>query len=281
MITVELRHLRYFKAVADRLSFTAAARHLGIAQPPLSTQIRNLEREIGSPLFTRSRRAVLLTPAGRSLLMAANEILARADAAVLEIQDEAAGRAGTLRVAADPARISERVTRRIRKFLRRNRGVRFHLVPLPTDPSGADVSLRDLPTSLCPAGAISLEVSSIQVVMNSKHRLAERTDVRLSDLFGEALLTSPNDPSAAEPVVRAALDRGGVTAQHRSETQDCFWAASLGLGLALAAAHTVIPWEVVRLPLSELTETITLAAIPHPAATSLALPAFLDALRPD
>lgn len=88
---MELRHLRYFVAVAEELSFTRAASRLHTAQPSLSQQIRQLEHEVGVSLFERTRHHVRLTPAGRLFLSEAQEILSRVDRAVRRAARAAAG----------------------------------------------------------------------------------------------------------------------------------------------------------------------------------------------
>ena len=95
---MELRHLRYFVAVAEELNFTRAAARLHIGQPPLSMQIRALEDEIGVRLFERTQRRVTLTVAGERLLLHARTILSAVDDAVTDAQRAGRGEVGELRI---------------------------------------------------------------------------------------------------------------------------------------------------------------------------------------
>lgn len=95
---MDLRHLRYFIAVAEELHFTRAAERLHIAQPPLSKQIRQLEEEIGVALFQRTRRHIELTHAGRLFLEKSRQILQATDSAIVETQRAQRGEIGKLAV---------------------------------------------------------------------------------------------------------------------------------------------------------------------------------------
>src|ERR1700741_41170 len=96
--SIELRHLRYFIAVAEELHFSRAAERLHIAQPPLSQQIRKLEQYIGHPLFIRNSRTVALTQAGEALLERSRYLLRRLDDDLETVRRVGRGEIGTLTV---------------------------------------------------------------------------------------------------------------------------------------------------------------------------------------
>jgi DNA-binding transcriptional LysR family regulator len=95
---IELRHMRYFQAVAEELNFGRAAEKLGIAQPNLSQQIKALEEIIGTPLFDRTQRSVRLTTAGEYFLIEARETLTHAQTAVVMAQRAGRGDEGKLEI---------------------------------------------------------------------------------------------------------------------------------------------------------------------------------------
>ena len=100
---MELRQLRYFVAVAEELNFTRAARRLHMNQPPLSTQIQHLERELETPLFRRLARGVELTDAGKLLLEQARIILKQVDDAAAGVRRRGRGETGSILVGSNGA----------------------------------------------------------------------------------------------------------------------------------------------------------------------------------
>lgn len=100
---VRLNQLRYFVAVADARNFTRAAEALHLAQPSLSTQVRNLEKELGTPLLDRARNNLSLTPAGEVLLPLARRILADVEGARLQVRELANLERGRVRIGATPS----------------------------------------------------------------------------------------------------------------------------------------------------------------------------------
>jgi DNA-binding transcriptional LysR family regulator len=113
---VRYRRLGYFVAVAEELSFTRAAQRLHMAQPPLSQQIALLEREIGTPLFDRSRRTIRLTPAGAALLPEARRLLGDLDETVRMVRGVGEGTTGRLTVGFVPSAINGVLPDLLREF---------------------------------------------------------------------------------------------------------------------------------------------------------------------
>lgn len=127
---MELRHLRYFVAIADHGSMSEAARTLYVAQSALSEQMRDLERELGFPLLQRLPRKTVVTPAGETFLKHARQVLSSAEDAVEEARRAFRGEVGTLRVGFFAGGVGENFPRLIRSFRQLHPGVRLSLVEM-------------------------------------------------------------------------------------------------------------------------------------------------------
>ena len=130
---MELRHLRYFVAVAESLSFARAARTLHLSQPPLSRQVRALEDELGTPLFTRTKRSVRLTPAGAALLPEARRLLREADGLKADAQRLATGEVGSLGLGFISVSAYNLLPELAPEFRRRHPGVKLTLQEATSD----------------------------------------------------------------------------------------------------------------------------------------------------
>src|SRR5262245_51156880 len=124
---MELRHLRYFVAVAEEQNVTRAAARLHVSQPPLSRQIRDLEDELGIALFEHGAKAVRLTEVGRVFLTEARAALRRVDDAVQMVKAAAQGQRGEIHVGYAPSLAVELLPRVLKTFQDSNPGVRVQL----------------------------------------------------------------------------------------------------------------------------------------------------------
>lgn len=136
---MELRHLRYFVAVAEELHFARAAERLHISQPPLSMQIRALEEELGVRLLNRTQRHVSLTQAGSAFLEESRQILARVDQAIVAAHRAGRGEVGELAVGFISVADYNVLPRVLRDFRRR-----YPLVGLTLKEATTDLLIRDL-----------------------------------------------------------------------------------------------------------------------------------------
>jgi DNA-binding transcriptional LysR family regulator len=196
---VELRHLRYFVAVASELHFARAAQRLFVSQPALSQQIRSLEAELGLKLFERNRRGVRLTPEGAAFLAEAQAVVRQADHAAAVARALAEGATGHLRlgyVLTVPGGPAERV---VREYQRRYPGVEVTAESGSTARNVERLREGELDAAFVHTpfedveGLAWVEVASLPLVvaLPSAHPLSRRRRVRREQLAGVPLVYFP------------------------------------------------------------------------------------------
>jgi DNA-binding transcriptional LysR family regulator len=190
-MNIELRHLRYFVAVAEDASFTAAAARVHVTQQVLSTQIRQLEDTVGTELLRRTSRGVVVTPAGETFLGFAREVLASLDRGVTAARNAASAVSGHLAVGLSVAAISEMRTRLLTAFSAAYPDVEVSLLTYYLFQPAAglldhstDVALVRPPVDTRGIALQELEVEPRVFVLPSGHPLADRDVLELADVAG-------------------------------------------------------------------------------------------------
>lgn len=289
---MELRHLRYFVAVAEELHFGRAAERLAMAQPPLSHQIRQLEQEIGTPLFTRTNRRVQLTAAGEVLLEEARAILARVAQAVEKAQRTGRGEAGWFGVGFVASAIYGVLPLILRRFREAYPEVELVLLELPgleqwqaLRDKRIHVGFARLPVEEDGIVLEQVTQETLLVALPAAHLLAGRPELRLAELAGEALILYPQESESrfAEYVLRLCAAAGFTpqVVQRTGEIQTAVSLVSAGIGVAVvpSSARNLRQEGVVYRPLVEPAPTIELTLGYRANDPSPILPHFLDLVR--
>lgn len=285
---MELRHLRYFVAVAEEGSVTLAAeKRLHTAQPSLSRQLRDLEHEVGTPLFIRQARGIEMTPAGRAFLDHARLALGQAAEAV-----QAARRA------ARPAKASfavgfltgqevdwlPHVTRILRAELP---GIEFKVMSLYSPDLGDALQSGEIDLGFLriePRPDVTYRVIAkepLVAILPSDHRLATQPAIDPHDLKGEAFVGFSDVPHVLRGVVDAYLQREGVALTPAHHIDNFAMGISLvastrGVALLPAYVEPLLPWSVVSRPLTGNPPTIDLAVGYRADNPSPTLKSFLE-----
>jgi LysR family transcriptional regulator, hca operon transcriptional activator len=285
---MELRHLRYFVAVAEAGSLTVAAeKTLHTAQPSLSRQIRDLEYEVGVPLMARSVRGVELTAAGRAFLDHARLALTQATAAIEAARRAAQPAKPTFAIGIQTGQEGEwlpRATAVLRDELP-NVEIRVssdHSVMLADAlvHGRLDVAfLRREQRSELEYKRVATE--PLLAILPSDHRLAQRKSVDLHDLAAETFIGISSVPRVLRDVIKDYFEQMDVEVTPHLEVDNFAMAASLvastrGVALLPASAKKVLPWSVVSRPLKGKGPTIDLVVGYHKANTSAILHRFLS-----
>jgi DNA-binding transcriptional LysR family regulator len=275
---MELRHLRYFVAVAEEGHVTRAAERLGIQQPPLSQQIQALERELDVQLFRRKPRGVELTPAGRALFDEACAILARADEAIAATKRAAQGETGRIGIGfTSSASFHPFVPRVIRAFREAH-----PLVALALEESGTTELVAALRTRTIDAAFVRspfgdspdltvrplLEEPMVAALPSGHALSAPGEALPLAALAEETfvLYRRPVGPGLHDAII-AACDRAGFSPRIGQEAPRMLSTLSL---VAAGLGVTVVPASMSRLeaegvvyrpldPVAQLTAPLNLA----------------------
>jgi DNA-binding transcriptional LysR family regulator len=217
---MELRHLRYFVAIAEERSFTRAAERLWVAQPGLSTQIRRLESELGIQLFERHTRGVDLTDAGELFLERARTALAAADAARSTGQDLQDGLVGSVRLGIVTGAGWPGTPALLALFGRERSAIELTVVEAYGGTLLRDLRDGRLDAMIAPSEFGSAELPRVRlgrepllVLAGPSHRLAGAGPVAAPELGGQRfVVTGHRDGAGYDRLVADTLDALGVTA---------------------------------------------------------------------
>ena len=286
---MELRQLEHFVAAAEAGHFTRAAGRCHISQSALSTSIRALERELGSPLFTRTTRRVELTEAGRTLLGEARRTLAAASSARDAVFALRGLLRGSLAVGGIPTPVSLDQAALLAQFRDRYpavnicyvRNTSMALIP-EVEASRLDVAFISLPDRLPDqVRAIPLSTQPMMFVCRPDHPLANRDRVTLEELADQEFVGAPKGSVSHEAMDRV-FARAGRERRVPFEVNEILAIMDFvahGLGVSLVQEHLATSRPELRaIPLAGTNLTWTLAAIVSRHHATPAADAFLALL---
>jgi DNA-binding transcriptional LysR family regulator len=271
--TPDLRQMRYFAVVAERGSFTGAARELHVAQQALSQQVKALELLLGVTLLERSSRGVTLTPEGVVFLADCRRVLAGADRAARRVQAAARGEAGTLRLAYTLVSAFETVPLLLARLDKE-----YPLLKVDArEVFGCDVAtlLRDDGCDLALAPLTSypedfrqrtVRREVVRVAVGEHHRFADREQVELASLRDETLELWPHEmaPGYYDAIVAACRTAGfepNVDQHGAGSTVWGYIADGRGVGLVVGSLIEQLPRGVKLVDLTPPRPMLTVNAV--------------------
>lgn len=290
---MELRHLRYFVAVAEELHFNRAAERLHIAQPPLSQQIKQLEIELGVELFhRRTKRQVQLTEAGQVLLQAIYPILAQLDQAVCDTQRAGRGETGRLAIGFTSSVVYDVLPAILYRFRQHFPQVDLVLQELTTTQQEEALQNQRLEVGFChlPLKDASLVSETILeeplvVVLPATHPLATEPILSVGSLADESFILFPRHlgPGLYDQIVtfckQANFSPKVMQEAIQMQTIIGLISAEMGVALVPASLQNLQRSGVVYKPLQEATPQVETAVVWRSDSSSSVLREFLQVVR--
>jgi len=293
---MELRHIRYFLAVASQENMRRAAAQLGIAQPALSRQIADLEEEIGFKLFDRLPRGIRLSSAGAAFQVEGQKVLACVDAAVVAAQRTARGEGGTLQISfVDAASWEGAFPNTVHKYRARFPEVNLQLLPMSSRDQIRSIDLGEVDGGFCygfepvPQGCETIHLRSDQVLLGvpRSYRWKNRRDLRLAALVNEPFLwyRRADAPRYYDALLQVIISKGlsprVVQEVTTGPTMLSLISAGIGLGFVNSAMQCRKPRHVDLLPVRDLKLELPLFFIWRQNNNSVTLRHFVGTLRAD
>ena len=274
---MELRHLRYFVAIGEEQNYGRASRRLRVAQPALSRQIQDLEKELGFNLFERLPRGVKLNAAGKLFLEDARRVLQELSEAAVRAGRVASGRSGTLRVGfTENASWRGVVPDSFRRFRERQPDAELQL-----QPDASLAQLEAIRSGRLDAGFVNFMPNSdpeldqllvarqhVELAAPKRHPLTRLKKLRLRDLTDSRFVWFPRqaNPAFYDQMMRECY-RGGLKSPHivqegvNEPTILSLVSTGMGVGWVLATARWRCPESVVILPVVDLNMPLSLALV--------------------
>ena len=294
---MELRHLRYFQAVAEELHFGHAAERLHISQPPLSLQIQALERELGVKLLERTRRSVSLTRYGKVFLKRARAILNEVERAVDEMRVMSSGDQDALTVGYKSSVMLEEIAPLIIKFRNIFPKVRIKFIQASVedqydavrehslDIGFVDAQIDDQPANLVNEnlGGLPVVIESLMMAVPANHPLAGRKRVSLRDFSQDSFIVMDRQttPTVYDLVISLCHKAGfsPIIKYHADQLPVALTYVAAGYGVSLAPPRVANSWQgmVTLIPLRE-NAIVSISAIFRHDQESIAANAMLKLL---
>jgi len=245
---MELRHLRSFVAVAEQKSFRRAAEKLNVAQPPVSTSVRQLEEELGVRLFERTSRSVRLCRVSEALLPLAQNVLASAERIRQTARQAVTGEAGSLSIGYLPSSLGALLAEALRGFHSEFPNVQISLTELRAPQQidallsgGLDLGLTYMSTTRPDLASELFIETPVVMALPKDHRLSHSKQIRLRSLRGEHLVLMRPDLAGGvyDPFLSAcaAADVSLPVFQYTNDFTTKLWLVSAGFGVS----PTILP----------------------------------------